>query len=121
MKLRSAMAALALLTLAQGCASGAKDGKLARCNGSAKRPANPYGTVLPTIPPRAGVTSSNGGADAAPAAQAVPVQPPTNLFPEPSSAPVGAAPSSETTVPAISAAPASAPRISALPISYGSC
>lgn len=108
MKLRTALAAIALLTLAQGCASsGAKDGNLARCNGNAKRDANPYGTVLPTIPPRDGVTSSNGDAP----------QGPTNLFPSGARA----APASETTVPAISAVAPGAARLAALPVTYGSC
>lgn len=122
MKLRSAMAILALLTLAPlGPAAAAKDDKLPRCNGKSKRPANVYGTVLPTIPPREGVGSSNGSAGVGPASQPVPAQPPRNLFPEPPSAPAGAAPISDTKVPAISAAPPRKDRISAVPVSYGSC
>ena len=121
MKLRTAMAALALLTLTQGCATGPQDGKLARCSGTAKRPANLYGTVLPSIPPRAGVTSSNGGGDVEPSGQAVPAQSPTNLFPEPASGPAEAVSPSGTRVPPISAATPNLTRISARPISYGSC
>lgn len=122
MKLRSAMAILALLTLAPvGPAAAAKDDKLPRCSGKSKRPANLYGTVLPTIPPREGVTSSNGGPSVGPASQRGLTEPPRNLFPEPSGGPVGAAPASETKVPAIGPATPGPARISAVPVSYGSC
>lgn len=120
MKLRIAMATLALLTLVSGCATGASDGKLARCSGNAKRPVNLYGTVLPTIPPREGVATSDP-ASGAPASQPAPAAPPTNLFPEPSGGAVGSAPTSETKVPAISAVTPGNARISALPVSYRSC
>lgn len=122
MKLGFALATLALLTLAPGVpASAAKDDKLAKCNAKRKRPANLYGTILPTLPPRAGVTA------AAPAiVPAPPTVPPTNLFPAPapdapvgSGEPVGTA--NDVRVPAIGASLPSGDRHAALPISYESC
>ena len=68
MKLGSALAFLALAALTPPVpAVAAKDDKLPRCNGRQKRPANLYGTVLPSIPSR-GITSE----PAAPAAGGVP-------------------------------------------------
>lgn len=66
MKLGSALAFLALAALTPPVpALAAKDEKLPRCNGRQKRPANLYGTVLPSIPsrtaPAAAVTPSMGG------------------------------------------------------------
>ena len=117
MKIGSALATLALLTLTPSApaSAGAKDDKLPKCSGSKKRPANLYGTVLPTVPPRAGISPA-----AVPAAQ---VAPPTNLFPAPSDTPSGpsAATSDATKVPAISANLPGTDRHAALPISYASC
>lgn len=122
MKLGFALATLALLTLTPSVpASAAKDDKLAKCNAKKKRTANLYGTILPTLPARAGVTA------AMPAAlPAAPVAPPTNLFPAPApDAPVGAegpvGSADDVRVPAIGAAMPSSDRHAALPTSYASC
>jgi len=87
MKIAKALAPLALLSLSTPVpVLAAKEAKVPRCNGKAKRPANPYGTILPTLPARNG-----------PAAQ------PTNLFP--SSLPQAASPAAHdgNGVPPISA------------------
>ena len=78
MKIAMALAPLALLSLSTPApVLAAKEAKVPRCNGQSKRPANPYGTILPTLPAR-NVPS------------ATPAAPPTNLFP--SSSPPQAAP-----------------------------
>lgn len=126
MKLGSALAILALATLAPSApAAAAKDDKLPRCNGRQKRPANPYGTVLPTIAGRQATsaaegvprgTPSNRGGSAAPAA-------PTNLFPGGNAAPAahGSSSSDRDKVPAIGAIEPCAGPTAALQISYASC
>lgn len=59
MKLGSALAFLALVALTPPVpALAAKDEKLPRCNGRQKRPANLYGTVLPSIPSRTAPTAA---------------------------------------------------------------
>lgn len=106
----------------------AKENKLPRCTGKHPRPANPYGTVLPTIPDR-GLTpvapASSGGVPrgtpsphgAAPAPSAP--SPTTNLFPPASATPSPQGPtSSNERVPAIGASPTAS---AALPTSYASC
>ena len=106
----------------------AKENKLPRCTGKHPRPANPYGTVLPTIPDR-GLTpvapASSGGVprgtpgphEAAPAPSAP--APTTNLFPPASATPNPQGPtSSNERVPAIGASPSAS---AALPTSYASC
>jgi len=106
----------------------AKENKLPRCTGKHLRPANLYGTVLPTIPDR-GLTptapASNGGVPrgtpdpqrAAPATP--PPSPTTNLFPPASATPNPQGPtSSNERVPAIGASPSAS---AALPTSYASC
>lgn len=92
MKLAKALAPLALLTLAAVAtvpAYAAKEAKIPRCTGKAKRPANPYGTVLPTLPARG-------------MQEAGTMAPPTNLFPS-SAGSEGATPD-DARVPPISAA-----------------
>ena len=106
----------------------AKENKLPRCTGKHLRPANLYGTVLPTIPDR-GLTpvapASSGGVPrgtpgphgAAPASPAP--SPTTNLFPPASATPSLQGPtSSNERVPAIGASPSAS---AALPTSYASC
>lgn len=46
-------AALALAVSTPGSAD-PKSPKLAKCDGKARRPANPYGTILPSVDPAAG-------------------------------------------------------------------
>ena len=91
MKIAIALAPLALLSLSTPApVLAAKEAKVPRCNGKAKRPANPYGTILPTLP-------AHNGPATTPAAQ------PTNLFP--SSSPETASPAARdgNGVPPISA------------------
>jgi hypothetical protein len=123
MKLRSALAILAL--------AAAKDDKLPRCNGRQKRPANPYGTILPTLPdrsaPAAAVSPSGAGVPrgtSSPQAGATPSVPPTtNLFPPKSETPAPQGPDTSQggKVPAISAIGPGAGPNAALPTSYASC
>lgn len=72
MKLGHALVLIAFGAFAPSVpAAAAKDAKLPRCNGHQKRPANLYGTILPSIPAR-------GQASAAAAPKTGPA---TNLFP----------------------------------------
>src|SRR3546814_13595490 len=94
MKLGAALAILALAALTPSApASAAKAEKLPRCSGRQKRPANLYGTVLPSIPP----PNATSAAPAAGVPRGTPPSPPTpatNLFPpdDSPSAPAGAEP-----------------------------
>lgn len=128
MKLGSALAFLALAALTPSIpASAAKDDKLPRCSGRQKRPANPYGTVLPTIPARnavsAAATPPEGGVPrGTPPAQPSP-PPTTNLFPPENAtpAPTGPDTSRNEKVPAIGAVSPGAGPTAALQTSYASC
>jgi hypothetical protein len=135
MKLGSALAFVALVALPPTVpAWAAKDDKLPRCTGKHKRPANLYGTVLPTIPDRGLTPTAPTGAGGVPRGTPVPQgtapttpggpasSPTTNLFPPPSAAPTQQGPTSSLgRVPAIGTLDAS-PRASAiLPTSYASC
>jgi hypothetical protein len=93
MNIAKALAPLALLSLSTAApVLAAKEAKVPRCNGQSKRPANPYGTILPTLPAR----NAPGPTSAAP---------PTQLFPS-SATPEANAPAArdESGVPPISAA-----------------
>jgi len=135
MKLGSALAFVALAALTPTVpASAAKDDKLPRCTGKHKRPANLYGTVLPTIPDRGLTPTAATGAGGVPRGTPVPQgtapttpgapasSPTTNLFPPSSAAPTPQGPTSSLgRVPAIGTLEAS-PRTSAVvPNSYASC
>lgn len=96
MKFGSVLALLALVALTPSVpATAAKDDKLPRCNGRQKRPANPYGTILPTLPDRAApATGAVSGGVGVPrgtpgpqGARSTPPVPATNLFPAPSAMP----------------------------------
>lgn len=127
MKLGPVLAVAAIVSMTPTVpASAAKDDKLPRCTGKHKRPANLYGTVLPTIPDR-GLTptapTGTGGVPRGTPAPAGAAPAPTNLFPPPNAAP---APSQGPTsslgrVPAIGALEASPSANVALPTSYASC
>jgi hypothetical protein len=72
---------LAILTLGliiAGCAS-QPDPKPATCDGKHRRPANPYGSVLPIPPPSE--ADKNTGALSAPQTPATPVGPLSSLDP----------------------------------------
>ena len=124
MKLGSALAFLALAALTPPVpAVAAKDEKLPRCNGRQKRPANLYGTILPSVPsrtaPTAAVTPSEGGVPrGTPQPAPAPV---TNLFPPEDAAPGPQGANSSSKVPAIGALNPSAGPTAALSISYASC
>ena len=132
MKFGPALAILALASLTPSLpAAAAKDDKLPRCNGQQKRPANLYGTVLPTIPdrsaPAAAVLPNGAGVPrGTPSSQAAPapsVPPTTNLFPPASAAPAPQGPDTSRggSVPAIGAIGPGAGPTAALPTSYASC
>lgn len=126
MKLGSVLALLALAALTPPVpAVAAKDDKLPRCNGRQKRPANLYGTVLPSIPSRNATSAA-----ATPSAAGVPrgtpqtaPAPTTNLFPPPSAAtsPEQSDTSQADKVPAIGALTPSAGPTAALSTLYASC
>jgi hypothetical protein len=108
MNFAKALAPIALFALSTPTpVLAAKEAKVPRCNGQSKRPANPYGTILPTLPAR----SPSGSA-----AQ------PTQLFPS-SAAPDANGPASrnDSGVPPISAAsPLPANNAATQPV-YASC
>lgn len=124
MKLGSALAFLALAALTPPVpAVAAKDEKLPRCNGRQKRPANPYGTVLPSVPsrtaPAAAVTPPEGGVP-----RGTPQSPPTpatNLFPPDDAAPGPQGANTSGKVPAIGALNPSAGPTAALSTTFASC
>lgn len=132
MKFGSVLAVIALASLTPSVpAAAAKDDKLPRCNGRQKRPANPYGTILPTLPDRsapAAAVSPNGagvprGTPSPQSAPASSASPTTNLFPPASTtqAPHGPDTSQGGKVPAIGAIGPGAGPTAALPTSYASC
>lgn len=128
MTIRSAIAALAFVSLATSTpATAAKDEKLARCNGRQKRPANPYGTVLPTVPERsAAATTSPTVPRGTPHGQVTPgASPPpaTNLFPSDSqsTAPQATDTSQAEKVPPIGAVATSSSASAALLPRFASC
>ncbi|MBB4642682.1 hypothetical protein HNQ99_003018 [Rhizorhapis suberifaciens] len=128
MKLGSALAFLALAALTPSVpAVAAKDDKLPRCNGRQKRPANLYGTVLPSIPARNATSAAVApppdgvprGTPARPSSQT----PTQNLFPPegPAPAPEGPDTSRADKVPAIGALGTGTGPTAALPTTYASC
>jgi hypothetical protein len=54
--LTSILIAFALIVPTGSIAGGSKSPKLAKCNGSQRRPANPYGSILPTVDPVTGTS-----------------------------------------------------------------
>ncbi len=129
MKLGSTLVFIALAAMVATIpASAAKNDKLPRCTGKRLRPANPYGTVLPTIPDRGLTPTEPGAAGGVPrgtpspgGTSTAPDPSPTNLFPAPSGAPGAGPTSSLGKVPAIGAI-GSSPTASAAPSTfYASC
>jgi hypothetical protein len=124
MKLGSALAFLALAALTPPVpAVAAKDEKLPRCNGRQKRPANLYGTVLPSIPSRnatsAAAAPPEGGVPRG-TPQSAPA-PATNLFPPEDAAPGPQGANTSNKVPAIGALNPSAGPTAALSTTFASC
>jgi len=104
-----ALVPLALLALPLAApVFAAKEAKVPRCNGQSKRPANPYGTILPTLPARSAVAPT-------------PATPPTQFFPSSSSPPSDGPAAKLDRVPPISeAAPPPAPSAASRAV-YASC
>jgi hypothetical protein len=95
------LAALALTVPVNTTAAASKSPNLAKCNGKQRRPANPYGSILPTVDPVSGTST--------PASQ-VPERRGVEVFPEKNpAAPKAARPDgrSEPQVPPISSLPPS--------------
>lgn len=46
--------AVALMAPVDALTAGSKSPKLAKCDGKQRRPANPYGSILPTVDPQVG-------------------------------------------------------------------
>ena len=51
------LAALALLTPVSPGIAASKSPKLAKCDGKQRRPANPYGSILPSVDPLGGTST----------------------------------------------------------------
>lgn len=56
----SILAALALIAPVGIAEAGAKSPNLAKCNGKQRRPANPYGSILPSVDPLGGTSTPAG-------------------------------------------------------------
>jgi hypothetical protein len=56
----SILVALALTVPADILVAAPKSPKLAKCNGKQRRPANPYGSILPTVDPATGTSIPAG-------------------------------------------------------------
>jgi hypothetical protein len=59
----SVLMALALVTPTGFASAASKSPKLAMCDGKKRRPANPYGSILPSVDPVAGTSTPAGEAD----------------------------------------------------------
>jgi hypothetical protein len=53
----SILAGVALIAPADILVAAPKSPKLAKCNGKQRRPANPYGSILPTVDPATGTST----------------------------------------------------------------
>lgn len=56
----SILAALALIAPGAAATAAPKSPKLAKCDGKNRRPANPYGTILPSVDPENGTSTPPG-------------------------------------------------------------
>ena len=54
------LAALALMAPANSGIAASKSPKLAKCDGKQRRPANPYGSILPSVDPLGGTSTAAG-------------------------------------------------------------
>ena len=54
------LAALALIAPVSTTTAASKSPNLAKCNGKQRRPANPYGSILPTVDPVSGTSTPAG-------------------------------------------------------------
>ncbi len=107
----SFLVALAVTMPVGTVTAASKSPKLAKCKGKERRPANPYGTILPTVDPLAGTSTP---AEAAYGQEREWGRDNVNVFPGPApTAPAKPADKPERQVPPISSANP--------PISYRSC
>ena len=58
----SVLIALALVAPTDFASAASKPPKLAKCDGKKRRPANPYGSILPSVDPLAGTSTPAGKA-----------------------------------------------------------
>lgn len=56
-RILSIVVALALIAPVDAVTAAPKSPKLAKCDGKQRRPANPYGTILPSVDPLAGTST----------------------------------------------------------------
>lgn len=61
-RLVSICAALALMAPVSVASAASKSPKLAKCDGKKRRPANAYGSILPSVDPVAGTSAPTGAA-----------------------------------------------------------
>ena len=59
-KLVSILVGLALIAPTETLIAASKSPKLAKCDGKQRRPANPYGSILPTVDPVTGTSTPAG-------------------------------------------------------------
>lgn len=52
--------ALAIITPSSDAAAASKPPKIAKCDGKHRRPANPHGSILPTVDPHSGTSTPAG-------------------------------------------------------------
>jgi len=99
-RILSIAVALALIAPVDAASAAPKSPKLAKCDGKQRRPANPYGSILPSVDPLSGTSTP---AEPAPGQQ--PQRRGVEVFPEKNPAAPkreGANGRSDTTVPPIS-------------------
>ncbi|WP_293939971.1 hypothetical protein [Sphingomonas sp.] len=92
---------LAIAMPASTTIAAAKSSKLARCDGHHRRPANPYGSILPTVDPQTGTSTPAGQTPGNPGVELFPGKAPTP--PKPSK-PASAGDKAYPQVPPISSA-----------------
>lgn len=56
-RVTSILVAVALMVPVSALTAASKSPKLAKCDGKQRRPANPYGSILPTVDPQAGTST----------------------------------------------------------------
>jgi hypothetical protein len=59
-RLMSFLVALALIAPMNAASAASNSPKLAKCDGKQRRPANPYGSILPTVDPISGTSTPAG-------------------------------------------------------------
>ncbi len=102
----SILVAMALVVPVNTVTAASKSPKLAKCKGKERRPANPYGTILPTVDPLAGTSTPAKAAETQDREQGrSQKRESVNVFPEPAPA-TPATPADKTVrqVPPISSA-----------------